>query len=199
VSLEPAQDVTLQAASGERLRVVVSEVDESAVTLVLTVRQDGGHPIVHAGEAVIEWTSVRGVHHVLGTLTSDPARPEVVRLHRSADERIQRRDAVRVAAVLPVELTTVEGRPRRGETTTLNVSTAGILLRAPFLLEPGTLVDLRLELAPGSPPLELRGRVVRTGAQTGVGIDRIETADETRLMRFVTERERLAARLRRHG
>jgi hypothetical protein len=200
VTLARALSVTLHVGDLDAMPARVEADDAETVTLVVAVRPDPRLARLRAPRGTLEYTTPTGVHRITGAMAPDPAHPEILRLRRDDQgHTIQRRDAVRVDAVLPVTLTLLDEEERTAPTTTLNLSTRGVLLREPFRLDLGQVVALVLELDPAGAPLELLGRVARRAerGETGVGIERIGRADETRLVRYITERQRVAMRIRR--
>ncbi len=192
-----AQHVILRLPADNReIAAKVDEDDGDIITLVLSSAEE---TIRWDGRAVVEYTTPRGVHTVTGELTGTGESPEVVRIRRDEYDVIQRRDFVRVDAVVPLQVTIDDPVKGAIATTTLNVSAGGVLLQDPLGLPFECVVDLELQLEPGAPPVRARGRVVRevTPDVKGVQIDSIARDDRERLVRYVTERERMAARVAR--
>jgi hypothetical protein len=132
-----------------------------------------------------------------GKLASERSGSLVISLHGDV-ERIQRREFVRIPAILDVSVNGVD-EPLGGETTTRDVSGSGIQIADPWNLPLG--LDVRVELhLPGGDPVRSLGRVVRAGAeadQKGIRLDGLARADEDRLMRYIREREVQALRAAR--
>ena len=120
--------------------------------------------------------------------------------HRSAAHRVQRRDFVRVEAVVPVVVR--DGGPDgpAHEAMTLNVSGGGLLLSGVSGLQEGDSAFVAIDLEDGSPAVEALVTVVRiVGRGTrAVRIASVSARDEQRLVRFAFERER-RARIARDG
>lgn len=193
------QHVVLVVEDVGKLPVVVEGSDEESVTLVLTVRDDArAAGRLHDRPATVECATARGVVRVSGHVERDAARPEVVRLRREEAAVVQRRDAVRVDAVLPV-LVTLPFTGRQARTSTLDLSRTGLRIVQPFLLAVGAQLRLDVELAPDSAPVSVLGRVCRDVGEggKGVAIEEISPGGEDRLAAFITERQRLALRLTR--
>jgi hypothetical protein len=200
MSLARSSSVTVLLDDVGELPAMVEADDDETVTLVLTTPPVGALARAGDGRATLEYTTSTGIHRVSGDLTHDPRKPEILKVRRDGGGRtIQRRDHVRVEAVVPVEVAVVGDDARRAETTTRNLSARGLLIVEPFRLEVGEQVLLTLALDPASPPLEVSGTVVRQTAPSGRGIhiDGLSRPDEQRLLRFITERERIALRIRR--
>ena len=197
-----AQHVVLRLPDGSaELSARVDAADDDVVTLVLsTPPDDASVARLRDRPAVVEYTTPRGVHRLSGAIAGTGDDPEVVQVRRDGqDDVIQRRDYVRVDAVMPLQVTITDPLRGAAHTTTLNVSAGGVLVMDPLGIPFGATVDLELELVPGTPPVRARGRVVREAArdEKGVQIDSIAHEDRERLVRYVTERERLALRVAR--
>jgi PilZ domain len=159
---------------------------------------------LRAEPAVLEYTTSRGMHRVSGTVDGSTEDPAVVLLHRDHDvddDVVQRRDFARVAAAVPVQVTI--SSPLRGaaSTTTLNLSAGGLSFVDPIGLPSGVYVDVDIEIAPGSAPIRARGEIVRAVGEDakGVRIASITREDRERLVRFVSERQRVAVRIAKGG
>jgi len=200
VRLERALGVTLHVADLEAMPARVEDDDDETVTLVITIRPDARLASLSTLRGTLEYTTPTGMHRLSGAMARDPMHPEVLRLRRDdKGHTVQRRDNVRMDVALPVTLTLVGDDARSATTTAFNLSAGGLLVKEPFPLALGEIVDVVLELDPAAAPLELRGRVARQGAvgEKGIGIERIGRGDETRLLRYIAERQRIAMRLRR--
>jgi c-di-GMP-binding flagellar brake protein YcgR len=167
------------------------------VTVALTARDDRVARLV-GQEIAVELLSGRGIYRHTGKLTGERNGSLTVALSGDV-ERIQRREFVRVPAYLDVAVHGVD-EPLGGETTTLDISGAGIQITDPWNLPLG--LDVRVELKlPEGPPVKSLGRVVRQGAeenQKGIRLDGIARPDEDRLMRYIREREVQALRASRN-
>ena len=174
----------------------VEEVDGMSVTVALAVRDDRIARTIGQDWAV-EATSGRGIFRYPGMLKSERNGSLTVTITGEV-ERIQRREFVRIEAFLDVTVRGVDA-PVGGDTTTLDVSGAGIQIQDKWNLPLGT--DVRVELRlPEGPPLRALGRVVREGAEPehkGIRMDGIARADEDRLMRYIRDREVQALRAAR--
>ncbi len=193
-----AQHVVLRLPPGDmELPAQVDDASDESVTLVLSALPSELVDQLRHSPAVVEYTTPLGVYRLSGEIAGVGDDPEVVRLRRDGhDDVVQRRDYVRVDAVVPLQVTLPGGAAK---TTTLNVSGGGLLMQDPVGLEPGTRVDLNLELAHGSAPVRATARVIREVApgETALQIVGIANEDRERLVRYVTERERMALRLKR--
>lgn len=193
-----AQHVVLRLPDGRaELPAKVDDASEESVTLVLSALPSEVVEQLRHSPAVIEYTTPLGMYRLSGEIAGAGEDPEIVRLRRDGhDDFLQRRDFVRVDAVVPLQVS-LPGKAAK--TTTLNVSGGGLLVQDPLGLEPETRVELMLELAHGSPPVRATARVIREVApgETALQIEGIAAEDRERLIRYVTERERLARRVAR--
>jgi len=177
----------------------VDDADDEVLTLVLTTPPAGVDGL-RDKPAVVEYTTPRGLFRLSGAISGKGEEPGVLRVRRDGhDDVIQRRDFVRVEAVMPLQVTITDPLRGAAHTTTLNVSAGGVLVQDPLGIPAGSAVDLELELVPGQPPVRAQGRVVREAGEDakGVQIESIAHADRERLVRYVTERERHALRVAR--
>ena len=202
-----SQYVTVQLAQIGGLPAVVENEDDAQVLLSLATKVPPGIERVLDRPVRIECVSARGIQRVTGKAAWSPAEPEQLRITKEDDDLIQRRDAVRVQAVAPA-VVTVLAPPPSGEgpapalpsdplkTTSLNLSTTGVLVRSELPM--GTTVRVELELEPSEPPVVLTGRIVREERdEKGVHIDDISRLDQNRLSRFITEKQRAELRMSR--
>src|SRR5262249_50084432 len=140
------------------------------------------------GHAVaIEKTTGRGIHRFTGTLRVSGSKGELLTVAIEGDaERVQRRDFVRVPAVVPVKVTPLEKGVSAGDTTTINVSGSGVLVRDKWRLPLGIDVRIELQLDPDGEPLRALGRVVRYSSEEekGIRIDNMSRGDEDKLIKF---------------
>jgi hypothetical protein len=205
VSRLRSQYVTVLLAQIGGLPAVVEAEDDDAVLVSLAVRAPAGFERVLDRPVRLECVSARGIQRVTGYATWSPEKPEQLSIARESAEELQRREAVRVQAVAPAVVTVLElppggadgSTPARLETTTLNLSTTGLLVRAGDL-PPGTRVRVELALEQPEPPLVLSGVVVREiRDERGIHIDDMSRSDQNRLSRYITEKQRLELRMAR--
>jgi hypothetical protein len=202
-----SQYVTVQLAQLGGLPAVVESEDDGQVLLSLATKVPAGLQRVLDRPVRIECVSARGIQRVTGRADWSPDQPEQLRVTKEDDDLIQRRDAVRVQAVAPA-VVTVLAMPPAGDgppstlpsapitTTSLNLSTTGVLVRAELPM--GTQVRVELELEPATPPVVIVGRIVREERdEKGVHIDDISAPDQNRLSRFITEKQRAELRMSR--
>jgi hypothetical protein len=191
--------VTLHLAVVGDLPALVETEDARSIVVSLAVR-----PPAELARAVqrpvrIECMTPRGIQHVTGTASWDAARPEELRIVRESDELVQRRNAVRVQAVVPALLVVADGGGARATTTTVNLSGTGLLLVDPLDLELGATVRVELELEAGARPVVVEGPLTREGGRgmKGMRFDIVAREDEQRLARFIADRQRAELRIAR--
>jgi hypothetical protein len=206
VSRLRSQYVTVQLAQIGGLPAVVETEDDGQVLLSLAVQVPAGLHRVLDRPVRIECISSRGIQRVTGHAAWTPDQPEQLRVVKEVDDTIQRREAVRVQAVETAVVTVLAlppgvDRPAPGapvKTTSLNVSTTGVLVRDPLELPLGTQVRVELELERGAEPVVLTGQVVRAvDDEKGVRIDDMSRADQQRLSRYITDKQRAELRMGR--
>jgi hypothetical protein len=184
--LEPGEQVSVVLPQVGGLPATVESLLGSAVQLVLAVPDDrvqrfAGH------EVGIEKTTARGVQRFTGTLAVGGAKDELLTVTLEGDaERVQRRNFVRIDAIVPIKIISLEKGVTAGETTTLNVSGSGVLVKDKWRLPLGVDVRLEITLEQSAEPIRALGRV-----------DSMSRADEDRLIKFIRERERAELRLAR--
>jgi len=197
--LEQGQTVLLRLGAGAAIAARVDTVDADVAVLVLLTPPL--RPPVADQPAEVEATSKRGVIRFDVIVASADGRGAVrVTARADASETVQRRDFVRVDAVVPVVVRDggPDGPPH--EAMTLNVSGGGLLLAGVSGLHAGDSAFVAIDLEDGSPPVEALVTVVRI-AERGTRAARIASVsarDEQRLVRFAFARER-QARIARDG
>jgi c-di-GMP-binding flagellar brake protein YcgR len=195
--LEPGEQVSVVLPHVGGLPATVETNAGSSVKLVLAVPDERVKRL--AGEEVsIEKTTSRGVQRFTGVLSVGGEEGELLTVTLEGEaQRVQRRNFVRIDAVVPIKIISLEKGVKAGETTTLNVSGSGVLVKDKWRLPLGVDVRLEIMLEEGSEPIRALGRVVRFSAedQKGIRIDDMSRTDEDRMIKFIRERERAALRL----
>jgi c-di-GMP-binding flagellar brake protein YcgR len=197
--LEQGQTVRLRLGAGAAIAARVDTVDVDMAVLVLLTPPL--RPPVAGQPAELEGTSKRGVVRFDVTIKDVDGRG-TVRVAPRADgaATVQRRDFVRVDAVVPVVVR--DGGPDgpAHEAMTLNVSGGGLLLTGVSGLQEGDSAFVAIDLEDGSPPVEALVTVVRIAERNSraVRIASISARDEQRIVRFAFARER-QARIARDG
>jgi c-di-GMP-binding flagellar brake protein YcgR len=197
--LEQGQTVLLRLGGAAALAARVDGLDADVAVLVLLTPPL--RPPAAGQAAEVEVTSRRGIVRMGVTVAQADGRG-VVRVTPRADSAatVQRRDFVRVDAVVPVVVR--DGGPDGAahEAMTLNVSGGGLLLSGVSGLQEGESAFVAIDLEDGSRPVEALVTVVRTAARgtRAVRIASVSSRDEQRLVRFAFARER-KARIARDG
>jgi hypothetical protein len=199
VTLPAGQKVSVRLPYVGALPATVEASAPGLLTVALAV-PDARVNRLDGSEVSVESTSARGIQRLGGRIVLR-GRSDVFDIQVGGDcERIQRREWARVGAVVPIRVTPIdEPDVEAGETSTLNLSGGGVLIRDPWRLPMG--IDTRIEILfdPSQAPIRALARVVRDAGpeQKGLRFDDIEPQDSERLMRFVRERERAELRMAR--
>lgn len=195
--LAEGQHVTIRHVLLGLLPGRIERSADKSITVALNVKDDRVHRLV-GQEIAVEMMSGRGIYRFTGALQAEKSGSLTIALTGDV-ERIQRREYVRIPAHLDVGVKGID-EDIGGQTTTHDVSGAGIQIADPWGLALGLDVRIELKLPGGGPPITSLGRVVRAGAepdQKGIRLDGLARADEDRLMRYIREREVQALRAAR--
>jgi hypothetical protein len=192
---EGGQQVFVIAPSGAAIAARVADRDEGSTLLSfeVDVRDLAG------GHVAIQYTNLRGVCRLDGQAHAEPE-PGVLRVdHTGEVQLIQRREFVRVDAMVPVTYQPFGPDGTTPLTTTVNVSGGGFMIAGREGLQLHDFCDFTLELdrdERDAGPLTVSGRVVReTSAGMGIEIERIDDRERERLIRWVFARERLSRQI----
>jgi c-di-GMP-binding flagellar brake protein YcgR len=197
--LEQGQTALLRLGAGAAIAARVDSVDADVAVLVLLTPPL--RPPVAGQPAEVEATSKRGIVRFDVTIKDVDGRG-TVRVAARADgaATVQRRDFVRVDAVVPVVVR--DGGPDgpAHEAMSLNVSGGGLLLTGVSGLQEGDSAFVVIDLEDGGAPVEALVTVVRIAERNtrAVRIASISARDEQRIVRFAFARER-QARIARDG
>jgi hypothetical protein len=199
VTLPAGQKVSVRLQYVGALPATVEASTPGMLTVALAV-PDTRINRLDGSQVAVECTSARGIQRFAGQLVLRGS-SDVFDIELGGDcERIQRREWARVGTVVPIRVEPLnEPDVAAGETSTLNLSGGGVLIRDLWRLPMG--IDTRVEIVidPGQPPIRALARVVRDAGpdQKGLRFDDIEPQDSERLMRYVRERERAELRMAR--
>ena len=154
------------------------------------------------GSVAIQYTTRRGVCRIDGVAhrTKEPGAIRVE--HTGRVELIQRREYVRIDAMVPVTYMPMGPTGWTTETTTINISGGGFMISGSEGLRMGEDCTFMLHLdgEREAGPLEVDGTVVReTGGGLGIQIAVIEEEERDRLIRWVFARERLSRQIVKDG
>jgi c-di-GMP-binding flagellar brake protein YcgR len=197
--LAEGQHVIVRHVSLGMLPGTIDKLTGGDVTVALNVKDERVARVL-GHDMAVEITHARGIYRFGGKLSTHREGTLTITLNGDV-ERIQRREFVRVPAFLEVTVRGVD-EDVGGDTTTLDVSGAGIQINDPWNLPLGIDVRVELKLPGEGPPLKALGRVVRVGAeedQKGIRLDDLARTEEDRLMRYIREREVQALRAARNA
>jgi c-di-GMP-binding flagellar brake protein YcgR len=155
---------------------------------------------LNGAQVAIEKTSGRGIQRFNGTLAVAGKAGELLTVTLEGEaERVQRRSFVRIPAILPIKVISLEKGVSAGDTLTINVSGSGVLIKDKWRLPLGIDVRIEVHLEPEGEPLRALGRVVRYSSdeEKGIRIEDMSRNDEDRLIKFIRERERAELRMAR--
>jgi hypothetical protein len=194
-ALAHGQHVVVNLAHLDTVPATVESADGGTVTVALTVRDDRIARLM-GREVFVEAMSGRGINRFTGVLKSDTGGVLTLAM-TGAVERIQRREFVRVEAIVPVVVKGVD-QPLGGETTTLDVSGRGIRITDPWELPMALPVRLEMKLPDGS--VHVLGRVVREAGpgERGINFEDLPRAEEDRIIKYIRDRELQALRAKRN-
>jgi c-di-GMP-binding flagellar brake protein YcgR len=197
-SMSAGLKVTVRLPHVGALPATVEGATKDTLTVTLAVR-DPRVERLDGAEVSVESTTARGIQRFSGRLSVRTGDTLDIALIGDA-ERIQRREWARVSAAVPIRLVPVDDKTiPGGETTSLNVSGGGVLIRDIWRLPLGLDVRVEIVIDPARPPVRALARVVRDGGpdQKGLRFEDVSPPDAERLMRFVRERERIELRVSR--
>jgi c-di-GMP-binding flagellar brake protein YcgR len=199
VTLPAGRKVSVRLPYVGSLPATVEDSGPGTITVALAI-PDPRVKRLDGAEAIVESTTERGIQRFTGRVALS-GRGDVFDVVIGGEaERIQRREWARVAVVVPIRVEVI-GEPdvEGGETSTLNLSGGGVLIRDLWRLPLG--IDVRIELLvdPEAAPVCALARVVRDGGpeRKGLRFEDLSPQDSERLMRFVREKERAALRISR--
>lgn len=154
-----------------------------------------------SGRASIEATTPRGVYEVSGQMSvRGKGLDSLVVVALSGDSRVvQRRNYVRVDAVVEARVARDEEDGEEKRAAAVNVSGGGFLLSGAEWLGMGEAIRFSLELGDGYAPVQGRARVVRFAEKDtrGCEITEIDGAAREALVRFTFDRQRAELRRQR--
>ena len=192
---EPGQDVFVVSPTGATIDARVKDSDTPATELFFPTAGNDPIAVLAGGHVAIQYTNRRGVCRIdgIGHKVKDPA---VLRVdHTGKVVLIQRREFVRVDALLRVTYEPIGPGGWLAETTTINVSGGGFMISGSEGLKMGEVMSFTLTLDGDSPEageLTVLGRVVReTRSGLGILIENLDERERERLIRWVFARERI--------
>jgi c-di-GMP-binding flagellar brake protein YcgR len=197
VTLPVGRKVAIRLPYVGALPATVEAAGPGTITLALAV-PDTRVSRLDGAEATVESTTERGIQRFTGRISLS-GRSDVFEIVIGGEaERIQRREWARVAVVVPIRVEVIdEPDVQAGDTSTLNLSGGGVLIRDLWRLPLGIDVRIEVMVDPEGPPIHALARVVRDGGpeRKGLRFEDLSLQDSERLMRFVREKERAALRV----
>jgi hypothetical protein len=195
---EQGQEVAVVALSGATIPARVKDIDERSALLTFERHPTNPVPELAGGHVAIQYTNRRGICRIDGQAHKEPEWGVLRVDYTDKVKLIQRREYVRVHAMVRVTYKAV-GIAEPVETTTVNVSGGGFMISGREGLRMYDLMDFTVDLdgdGPDAGPLEVTGRVMReTPGGLGIRIERIEDEERERLIRWVFGRERLSRQI----
>jgi c-di-GMP-binding flagellar brake protein YcgR len=196
---EEGQEVFVVAPSGATIHAVVKGSGAPATELVFPDNTNDPIAVLAGGHVAIQYTNRRGVCRIdgVGHKTTGAG---VLRVdHKGKVQLIQRREFVRVDAMVRVTYEPLGPSGWTAETTTTNVSAGGFMVSGREGLRIDEVMSFNVELdgdTKDAGVLSVLGRVVReTNGGLGVRIENIDERERERLVRWVFARERLSRQI----
>lgn len=192
---EEGQEVFVIAPSGATINARVRGVTDGATEL--TFPEAGNDPIavLAGGHVSIQYTNRRGVCRIDGVGHQAKVAGLLRVDHKGKVQLIQRREFVRVDAMIRVTYEPIGPGGWIAETTTLNVSGGGFMISGREGLRIGEVMSFTLELdgeSKDAGSLTALGRVVReTSGGLGIEVENMDEREQERLVRWVFARERV--------
>jgi c-di-GMP-binding flagellar brake protein YcgR len=204
--LAKGQDVFVIAPSGAPVSARIDDLSPKDMLLSLfSHHSDPAGPL--AGNKVeLQFVARRGVCRMDGEAQRSRRGTQWLIFAPKGEPRvIQRREFVRVDAVIPVEYAPFGTEGYIVKTHTMNLSGGGFLLAAPEALRIGETMEFTLDLSTAEGDdaglLVCDGKAVRQTDGGALGIEFLDLSedDRGRVIRFVFARERLARQVTRDG
>jgi c-di-GMP-binding flagellar brake protein YcgR len=191
---EQGQEVYVIAPSGAAITARVRDAGASCTTLSFEENASDPVAVLAGGNVAVQYTNRRGVCRIDGLAHKAPGIGALRVDYTSKIQLIQRREFVRVDAMLRVTYEPLGPSGWTAETTTTNVSGGGCMISGREGLHIDEVMPFCIELdgdIPEAGPLEILGRVVReTDGGLGIRIEQITDDERERLIRWVFARER---------
>ena len=187
------------APSGAGIAARIAGVEDQQATLSFAENEANPVSMLAGGNVAIQYTNRRGVCRIDGAAHCGK-HPELLRVqYTSKVQLIQRREFVRVDAMVPVTYRPIGMEGWLAETTTINVSGGGFMISGREGLNLYQEMDFTLALdgdTRDAGPLDVPGRVAReTPGGLGIEITEISEEERDRLVRWVFARERLGRQI----
>jgi c-di-GMP-binding flagellar brake protein YcgR len=188
--------------SGAGIAARVAECDAKRTVLSFHENEENPVSIFAGGNVAIQYTNRRGVCRIDGAAHRASGVTLLHVDHTSKVQLIQRREFVRVDAMVPVTYKPIGITGWTAETTTVNVSGGGFMISGREGLRIDQIMEFTLMLDGDKEPgaLEVVGQVRReTPGGLGIEITQIEERERERLIRWVFARERVGMQIVKGG
>jgi c-di-GMP-binding flagellar brake protein YcgR len=179
--------------------------DISEGRLVLAWPTNGGIRMLVHTDQMLDFCFVRdGTPHMFTGLVDETRQsplPRITIILSSAVVPVQRRQDFRVKCLIPVEITgTIREDPRSNATSDLNIRTvsndlsaSGISVRFAKRIPEGALINIKLSLPDGGPPLKIPCSIIHSEYltenqilyRTGIRYLALSEKDRARIVRYV--------------
>jgi c-di-GMP-binding flagellar brake protein YcgR len=191
---EQGQQVFVIAPSGAGIAARVIKGDPKQTLLSFEENETNPVPALAGGNLAIQYTNRRGVCRVDGAAHRATGVTMLRVDHTSKVQLIQRREFVRVDAMLPVTYRPIGVTGWTAETTTINVSGGGFMISGREALRLDQIMEFTVTLdgeGKEAGPLDVVGQVAREmPGGLGISITQIDERERERLIRWVFARER---------
>jgi hypothetical protein len=195
---QKGQQVWVIAPTGASISARAHHVDDDATTLEFLVSQGDAAGELANGSVALQYVTRRGICRIDGVAHRTKDAGSIRVDHRGKVELIQRREFVRIDAMIPVSYLPFGVGGGSTETTSINVSGGGFMIsgREGLRMDDECTFTLHLDGERESGPLECDGQVVRdTSGGLGISITVIDEEERERLIRWVFARERLSRQI----
>jgi hypothetical protein len=195
---QPGQEIWVIAPNGASISATAHEVDADATVVEFLRNQGDVASELANGSVAIQYVTRRGVCRIDGVAHRAKDESSIRVSHTGQVELIQRREFVRIDAMIPVTYLPLGVGGWTAEATTINVSGGGFMIsgREGLRMDEVCTFTLFLDGEREAGPLECDGQVMReTAGGLGISITLIEEDERERLIRWVFERERLSRQI----
>jgi hypothetical protein len=186
------------APTGASIHARAFKVDADATVVEFLMNQGDVASELANGSVAIQYVTRRGVCRIDGVAHRTKEAGAIRVDHTGQVELIQRREFVRIDAMVPVTYLPMGVGGWTAETTTINVSGGGFMIsgREGLRMDETCSFTLHLDGEREAGPLECDGQVVReTAGGLGISVTVIEEEERERLIRWVFARERLSRQI----
>jgi hypothetical protein len=195
---QQGQEIWVISPNGASIPAHALEVDADATILEFLRNQGDVASELANGAVAIQYVTHRGICRIDGVAHKAKTQGAIRVDFTGKVELIQRREFVRIDAMVPVTYLPLGKGGWVAETTTINVSGGGFMISGREGLRMDEICEFTVELdgEREAGPLTCDGQVVReTRGGLGIRIVTIEEDERERLIRWVFARERLGRQI----